>query len=66
MNTLIKNNNSNTNSNKKNFLYVSVNPIINNINNNFNTKTNSNISNIGNNNIIFNDFYEIVYRWKNK
>ena len=55
MHTLTKNNYSKNNSNKKNnFLHVSSNPVISSFNNN-NITTNSNISNTGNNNIIFNN-----------
>ena len=58
MNTLTKDNNSNNTSLKKNnFIHISSNPSLNNININYNNNitTNSNISNTGNNNIIFNN-----------
>ena len=52
--TLTKNNNSKSNSNKKNnFIHISSNNILNSFNNN--VTSNSNISNAGNNNIIFNN-----------
>jgi hypothetical protein len=54
LHTLTKYNNDHNNSRKKNnFTHVSSNPIINSFNNNL--TTNSNISNTGNNNIIFNN-----------
>ena len=54
LHTLTKNNNNHYNSNKKNkFSHVNSNPVISSINNNI-TK-NSNISNTGNNNVIFNN-----------
>ena len=58
MHTLTKSNNSNNGNNKKNnFIHVSSNAIINSFNNN--ATTNSNVSNTGNNNIIFNNMGSI-------
>ena len=62
MHTLTKNNISKNNSNKKNnFMHISSNPVISSFNNNNNNNitTNSNISNTGNNNIIFNNIGSI-------